>query len=50
MELSTGVPGATWTPTGNGTGVYTPAPGYVGTDSFQYVACDTSKYIDTCIV
>jgi hypothetical protein len=42
---NTGVPGATWTPTGNGTGVYTPAPGYVGTDSFQYVACDTSKYL-----
>jgi gliding motility-associated-like protein len=34
----------TWTPNGNGAGVYTPSNGYVGVDSFQYVVCDNSPY------
>ena len=37
----------TWTPTGNGTGVYTPsstAPIGSYVDSFQYVVCDSSPY------
>ncbi|MFN8309530.1 MAG: Ig-like domain-containing protein [Chitinophagales bacterium] len=44
-----------WTPTGNGTGVYTPTPGYVGTDSFVYIVCDNSPILysplcDTAVV
>jgi gliding motility-associated-like protein len=34
----------TWTPTGNGTGIYTPDSNFVGIDSFQYVVCDSSIY------
>jgi hypothetical protein len=40
----TGPNHGTWVPTGNGTGVYTPDSGYVGKDTFMYVACDTSIY------
>ncbi len=35
----------TWTPTGAGTGIYTPNPGFIGVDSFQYVVCDSSIYL-----
>ncbi len=34
----------TWTPTGNGTGVFTPATGFTGTVTFPYVVCDLSIY------
>lgn len=36
----------TWTPDAhiNGAGVYTPATGYVGVDSFRVIVCDNSPY------
>jgi gliding motility-associated-like protein len=37
-------PNGTWTPTGNGAGVYTPKNGFTGVDSFKYVVCDNSPY------
>ncbi|MBS1686530.1 MAG: tandem-95 repeat protein [Bacteroidetes bacterium] len=49
--LTYGYPGpgpghGTWTPDAhnNGTGIYTPAAGYLGADSFTVVVCDNSPY------
>lgn len=46
------------TPPGNGTAIinpdgtvtYTPAPGFIGTDTFTYTACDDEGHCDTAIV
>ncbi len=39
----------TFTPTRYGTGVYTPSPGFIGIDSFQYVICDTSVFLPSVL-
>jgi hypothetical protein len=39
----------TFTPTGYGTGVYTPGLGFAGIDSFQYLICDTSVFLPSVL-